>query len=172
MKHPSILALDPSLVAFGYCLNGESGVIKSRLRGWDRVAEITQEVFRMTFGVDVVVVEGYSFGSKGRSVYQIAELGGVVRFWLYQHKITTVEVTPGTLKKFTTGSGAAGKDQMLAAVIRRFYFQGTDNNAADAHALWCFAREAYGAAIASVPADRAALAHRLTWPEIRRSDAA
>jgi hypothetical protein len=29
---------------------------------------IAEEVFRATFGVDLVVIEGYSYGSKGQSV--------------------------------------------------------------------------------------------------------
>ena len=169
---PSILALDMSLTHTGWCLDGESGVITSRLRGWDRIAEITQEVFTRTFGVDVVVLEGYSYGSKGQAVYQIAELGGIVRYWLYAHGITTVEITPATLKKYATGVGNAGKDAMIAAAIRRFYFRGSDNNEADAYLLWCFAREAYGGPVAKVPADRAALVHRLSWPVPGRRDAA
>jgi len=169
---PSILALDMSLTHAGWCLNGKTGVITSRCRGWDRIAEITQEVFCKTFGIDVCLIEGYSYGSKGQSVYQIAELGGIVRFWLYQHEITTVEITPATLKKFTTGVGNCGKDAMIAAAIRRFYFQGTDNNEADAYMLWCLAREAYGGPVAKLPADQAAIAHRLSWPALGRRDAA
>ena len=174
MNRPSILALDLSLCATGWCLNGETGVIKSRLRGWDRIAEVTKTVFRLTFGVDITLVEGYSYGSKGQAVYQIAELGGIVRFWLYQHGLTTVEITPGTLKKFATGSGAADKAQMLNAAIRRFHLREgtTDNNEVDGYLLWCLASEAYGGPIAKLPADQAAVAHRLTWPELGRRDAA
>lgn len=170
---PSILALDLSLTGAGWCLNGESGVLKSRQRGWDRIAEITQEVFRMTFGVELVVIEGYAYGAKGQAVYQLAELGGIVRFWLYQHGLTTVEINCSTLKMFATGRGNAGKDQMIAAAIRRFYFGGSDNNEADAYLLWCMAREAYGGSVAKLPADQASVVHRLTWPRgITRGDAA
>jgi len=155
-------------VAFGYCLDGEPGVIKSRLKGWDRIAEITQQVFAMTFGMDVVAIEGYAFGAKGQAIYQIGELGGIIRFWLYQHSITTVEVPPATLKKYATGSGNAGKDAMLAAAIRRFHLgEGHDeNNEADAYLLWAMAREAYGGPIAKVPADQAACVHKMGWPRL------
>jgi crossover junction endodeoxyribonuclease RuvC len=126
----------------------------------------------MTFGVDLVVIEGDSYGSKGQGVYQIAGLGGIVRFWLYQHELTTVEISPSTLKEFATGAGNAGQDAVLAAAIRRFHFQGTENNEADAYLLWCCAREAYGGAIAKVPTEQAACIHRLTWPAVGRKDAA
>lgn len=163
---PSILTLDLSLTGSGWCLDGEYGVIRSRQRGWDRIAEITQEVFRRTFAIDLCVLEGYSYGSKGQSVYQLAELGGIVRFWLYQHAITTVEITPATLKKYSTGVGNADKARMLDAAIRRFHLREgtTDDNEVDAYLLWAMAREAYGGPIAKVPADRAALVHRLEWP--------
>ena len=161
---PSILALDLSLTACGWCLNGDSGVIATRQRGWERIAEITQAIFCKTFGVDVCCVEGYAFGAKGQAVYQLAELGGIVRFWLYQHHLSVVEVTPSTLKKFATDRGNANKDQVLAAAIRQFYFKGDNNNAADAHIMWAMAREAYGGPIAKVPASRAAFVHRLPWP--------
>lgn len=169
---PSILALDLSLTACGWCFDQASGVIKSRLKGYERLAEITSEIYAMTFDVDVVVVEGYAFGAQGRAVYQLAGLGEVVRFWLWQRQIKTVEIAPATLKKYATGRGNAGKDEMLAAAIRRFYFAGSENNQADAYLLWCMAREAYGGPIAKVPADRAALVHRLRWPDLGRKDAA
>lgn len=170
---PSILALDLSLTGSGWCLNGESGVIRSRQRGWDRIAEITQEVFCRTFGVDLVVLEGYAYAAKGQAVYQLAELGGIVRYWLYAHRLTTVEITPATLKKFACGKGNANKDQMIAAAIRRFYFAGSDNNEADAYLLWCMAREAYGGPVAKLPAEQAAVAHLLTWPRgIMRGESA
>jgi len=165
---PSILALDMSLTHTGYCLNGETGVIASRKRGWDRIAEITSRVYELTFGVDVVVIEGYSYGSKGQAVYQIAELGGIIRFWLYTRRMLTVEITPSTLKKFATGKGNAPKSAMVAAAVRRFHLpEGhDDDNEADAYLLWAAAREAYGGPIAKVPADRAALIHRLNWPKV------
>jgi crossover junction endodeoxyribonuclease RuvC len=162
---PSILGLDLSLTATGYCLNGESGRITSREKGWDRVAEIVQEVTRLTFGVDVVVVEGPAYGAKDqRGIWERAGLRGALFLWLYQHHLTTVEVTPATLKMYATGRGNAHKDAMIAAAIRRFYFQGSDNNEADAYLLWCMGREAYGGPVAKVPADRAAHVHRLEWP--------
>jgi hypothetical protein len=86
--------------------------------------------------------------------------------------VTTVEINASTLKKYATGHGNASKDQVMAAAIRRFYFGGEDNNAADAHILWAMAREAYGGPIAKVPADRAALVHRLGWPRLKGRDAA
>lgn len=174
ISSPSILALDLSLTRSGYCLDGSPGVITSRRRGWERIAEITGQVFRLATGVDLVVIEGYSYGSRGQSVYQIAELGGIVRFWLYQHELATVEVSPSTLKKFATGVGNCGKDAMLAAAIRRFHLgEGhDDNNEADAYLLWCAAREAYGDPVAKVPGVQATCIHRLTWPPLGRSDAA
>ena len=167
-SRPTILALDLSLTGTGWCLNGDGGVLRSRLRGWDRIAEITQAMFAKTFGVDVVVIEGYAYGAKGQAVYQLAELGGIVRFWLYNHHLTTIEVNPTTLKMFATGKGNAGKPQMLLAAQHRFHLPKHiyDDNIVDAYLLWAMAREAYGGPIAKVPAPQAAVVHRLDWPRL------
>jgi len=165
---PSILALDMSLTSTGYCLNGDSGVIRTRKRGWERIGHILGEVAGMASNADLVVIEGYSFGSQGRSVYQIAELGGVVRYHIYTWALPLVEVAPGTLKRFATGKGNSNKDAMIAAAIRRFGFEGSDNNASDAFLLWCLARAAYGEPVAPVPLVNAAAVQVPEWPEIIR----
>jgi Holliday junction resolvasome RuvABC endonuclease subunit len=171
---PSILALDLSLTCTGVCLNGEPSRITSRQKGYDRLTELTHDIYRLTFGVDVVVIEDFSFGSKGSSLYQIAGLGYIVRLWLYEHDVTTVLISPATLKKFATGKGNSPKDAMIAAAVRRFHLgEGhDDNNEVDAYLLWCMAREAYGGPIAKLPAAQAAVAHALNWPRIGRRDAA
>jgi len=161
---PSILALDLSLTASGYCRDGECGRITTQLRGWERIAHIMRIVRDLAAGVEIAVLEGYSFGSQGRAVFQIGELGGVVRFWLWGHRIPTVEVAPSALKKFATGKGNSPKDAMIAAAIRRFGFGGHDNNEADAFLLWCLAREGYGEPVATVPAAQAQVARSIAWP--------
>ena len=148
---PTILALDLSLTATGYCRDGQCGRITTKLRD-------------LAAGAELVVLEGYSFGSQGRAIFQIGELGGVVRFWLWGHGLPTVEVAPSTLKKFSTGKGNCGKDAMIAAAIRRFGFEGCDNNEADAYLIWCLARHGHGDPVASVPIVQAAVAEKIEWP--------
>lgn len=152
MSTLSILALDLSLVSTGVCLDGCSWRIDgSKLRGAERLSYIGDCVRASALGADLAVLEGYSFGSKGRALFGLGELGGVVRLELFRLGLRFVEVPPAQLKKYATGKGNAGKDEMLAAAIRRFDFAGSDNNEADAFLLYCLAREALGDPVASVP---------------------
>jgi len=57
-----------------------------------------------------IFIEGYSFGSKGQAVFQIAENGGILKYRLkeYDYKI----LVPSVIKKFATGKGNADKQKM------------------------------------------------------------
>jgi len=57
-----------------------------------------------------IFIEGYSFGSKGQAVFQIAENGGILKYRLkeYDYKI----LVPSVIKKFATGKGNADKQMM------------------------------------------------------------
>ena len=166
MSNCRILALDLSLTATGWCLDGETGLIKPKTRGMERLDNILTDVLDTWRDrqPDVVVIEGYSFGSQGRSVYQIGELGGVVRREFWRRRIPFIEVPPSTLKKYTTGKGNANKDAMLAAAIRRFGFAGVSNDEADAFLLWCMAMDAYGLGQVTVPKLQRAALDAVEWP--------
>jgi len=165
---PRIFALDLSLVRTGVCWpdGTTSCITPGILRGLERIDYIVRYVQELCLqeASELVVIEGYSFGSKGRSVFDIAELGGCVRFLLYRLGIPFVDVPPSTLKKYATGKGNSPKDAMIAAAIRRFGFPGCDNNEADAYLLWCMARHMYGHPIAGVPQAQADAADKVEWP--------
>lgn len=165
---PRILALDLSLVRTGVCEpdGATSCIVTGKLRGMPRIDAIARQVQALARGVDLVVIEGYSFGSKGRSVFDVAELGGCVRFLLHRLGVPYVDVAPSSLKKYAAGKGNCGKDMMIAAAIRRFGFAGSDNNEADAFLLWCLARHAYGCPVVAVPAVQAAAATKVAWPAL------
>ena len=57
-----------------------------------------------------IFIEGYSYGSKGQAVFQIAENGGILKYRLkeYDYKI----LVPSVIKKFATGKGNADKQKM------------------------------------------------------------
>lgn len=167
MSAPHILAVDLSLTHTGCCLDGECSSITSKFRGWPRVGHILTALLSMAEPAQVVVLEGYSFGSRGRAVYDIGELGGVVRWALFDSGVPFVDVAPSSLKKYATGKGNSPKDAMIAAAIRRFGFPGSDNNEADAYLLWCMARHAYGHPVATVPQVQAEQAGKVLWPLLR-----
>jgi crossover junction endodeoxyribonuclease RuvC len=130
-----IAALDLSLTSTGVAFtDGSLCTIKAKRVGTERLDWLEREIWFCVADADVVVLEGYSFGSKGRSLFQIGELGGVVRLKLWREGIAFAEVPPTVLKKLATGKGNASKDEVFAAAIRRLDYQGCSNDEADA--LW------------------------------------
>lgn len=61
--------------------------------------------------VEIVYVEGYSMGSKGR-VFNLAENGGVLKHKIWKSGIEINIVAPTAVKKFATGKGNAKKENM------------------------------------------------------------
>lgn len=85
--------------------------------------------------VRLIVIEGPAYGSNNAQTHMLAGF-----WWLLVHGLDQIApiavVQPPTLKKFATGSGRAGKDEMLAAAIGAFPTAGIRNNdIADAAAL-------------------------------------
>jgi hypothetical protein len=65
-----------------------------------------------------IFIEGYSFGSKGQGVFQIAENGGILKYRLEQLKLPYEILPPSVIKKGATGKGNADKDMMYEAFER------------------------------------------------------
>jgi Holliday junction resolvasome RuvABC endonuclease subunit len=161
-----IIALDLSLTATGFCEGERIEVWKTKLRGHERFQFVLGSVnFAVGDGLQpTVVLEGFSFGSKGSSLYEIAGLGYLVRHHLWLSGIPFGIVAPSTLKKYATGKGNAGKPDMLDAAIRRFGYQGTtDDNAVDAFLLWHLANEHFNTPVVKVPQPQAESAAKIEW---------
>lgn len=89
-----------------------------------------------------VFIEGYSFGSKGRAVYDIAEYGGILRNKLWMEGLQVVEVPPMTLKKFATGKHMADKTMMALHAFKRWGVEYGTSDEIDAYCL-CRLGECY-----------------------------
>ena len=115
--------------------------------GIERLLSVYQHLFNMfseTEDVAHICMEGYSNASKfGRE--QAGELGAIVKLGIYDYfdrfadgygdlRYPTI-IQPGTLKKFVTGNGAAKKNNMLLAVYKKWGFETSDDNLADAYSL-------------------------------------
>jgi len=87
----------------------------------------------------LIVIEGFSYGSKGRGVFDIAYLGWRIREELERYRteddIPWLEVSPSQVKQFATGKGNANKEIVLQQVYKRWGVELTDNNQADAYVL-------------------------------------
>lgn len=150
-----IIGIDPSLTATGIVVLRDGKVelaekTKNRpeLGTIERVRLIRERIIDITENLideeewqapDLIVIEGFSYGSKGRSVFDIAYLGWRIREeleWLKeQDNIPWLEVPPSQLKKFATGQGNANKEIILQQVYKRWGVEFSDNNQADAYVL-------------------------------------
>ena len=65
-----------------------------------------------------VFIEGYSFGSKGQAIFQIAENCGILKYRLQEANIPYETVVPSVVKKGATGKGNADKDMMYEAFVK------------------------------------------------------
>jgi crossover junction endodeoxyribonuclease RuvC len=143
----NILAIDAALTATGLCLpNGDTLTLSCKHAGMTRIRWIRDRVIQegRRFGpLDLVVIEGYSYGSKGNSAVNLGELGGVLRFTLWEAAVPYVEIPPSCVKKYATGKGNAGKEDMLQEACLRTHRRFPDNNSADAFWLWQMALARY-----------------------------
>ena len=65
-----------------------------------------------------VFIEGYSFGSKGQAVFQIAENCGILKYRLQlSPSILYDTVVPSVVKKFASGKGNADKQLMYNSFL-------------------------------------------------------
>lgn len=117
----------------GKCLHFE------KARGCSRLQLIANAV-RTLMGIwkpDVAVVEGYGFTPRmGKdAIATLVSCGTVVRTTLHECRIPWYEVSPATLKLWTTGKGQAKKDKMAEAVMQRWGFKSHSDDITDAFAL-------------------------------------
>ncbi len=89
---------------------------------------------------DKVVIEGFSYGSKGQGVSIQYGIGWILRYTLYKNNIDFIEVSPNTLKKFATGKGNAKKENMILPIYKRYGFEDDSDNIRDAYVLAQIAR--------------------------------
>jgi len=64
----------------------------------------------------VVLIEDYSFGSKGK-VFNLAENCGIMKYMLYKAGYKFFTVPPTVVKKYATGKGNATKDKMYEQFV-------------------------------------------------------
>jgi Holliday junction resolvasome RuvABC endonuclease subunit len=153
-----ILALDLSLTATGWASETGSGVLVppgAASRGVARLRWIRDAVLGLARGAELVVLEGYAFGARGRAVVSLGELGGAVRVALADAGIPWVDVPPTCRALFAAGRGNAPKDAVLAAAIRTLGYAGHDHNEADAMWLLTMARTHYAGDVPPEPRRRA-----------------
>jgi Holliday junction resolvasome RuvABC endonuclease subunit len=88
----------------------------------------------------LVCLEGYSLGSQGDAVMQLAEFGGLLRMALTK-KTRVLEVTPSQVKKFAqNGRGVGSKLDVSMAMFKAFGWEYSGDGAEDRYdASACYA---------------------------------
>lgn len=143
----AIVGIDQSLTGTGLAELTNDGKLKrnvlvktGKIFGIERLDLITKTVVSFCQEVNerfVISREGYSFASKGRSVFNLGELGGCIDLTLYRSEIPNLVsyyvLPPTVVKKFCLGSGATKKDSgYLLKVYNKYGIEFDDDNQADA----------------------------------------
>lgn len=84
---------------------------------------------------DLVLIEGYSFGSKGSALSALHELGGVVKNYLWIADALWLPISPNTNKSYATGNHQAKKPEMIARAQKLWSGCPDEDNVADAFHL-------------------------------------
>lgn len=69
--------------------------------------------------VDAVAIEGMSFGSKGRVIFELGGLSHMIREMMLNKEIKFIVSPPTVIKKYWTGKGNAPKDAMIEEAYTR-----------------------------------------------------
>lgn len=112
----------------------------------------------------LAVMEGPSYGSTGAGQHERAGLWWLVRAKLDARGVDVAVAPPTTVKKFATGSGNAGKDDMLKAALRRNPDFDGGNDEADAMWLCAMGADHLGDRVITVPESHRAALAKVAWP--------
>ena len=146
----NVIGLDISLTCTGWCYLAEDdyttgtikttpkdGIIQERVKIILKSLQSVLNTVKKCQEIDLIAIEGYSFGvgKNASRAFDLAEVSGAVKLYLYKMGIPYVLIPPNTLKKFLTGSGRAKKNEMLKAAYKRFDVDVKTDDEADAFGL-------------------------------------
>lgn len=171
-----VLGLDMSTCAGVSVLDSISGVVLHaedvkfpKLTGMERINAIIARVvqIRDKYSASCAVIEDYAVGKFAGSSIVSIEIGGVLRFILWQEGFPFICVSPSSVKKFVTGAGNAKKDQMTLEVFKRFGYSASSNDIADAVGMAHLGAAIVGHGNYSVAQRQVALVAHKTYPTFR-----
>lgn len=126
-----IIGLDLSLRATGLADSEGAYTYKPKTKAEKRLFDILFYVNGKVSKGDVVILEGYAMRALGR-VFNIGELGGVIKYHFYTNGIPFAVIPPANLKVYATGKGNASKKMMKQAAYDAGGFEFEDDNQCDA----------------------------------------
>jgi Holliday junction resolvasome RuvABC endonuclease subunit len=125
----NILAVDPSLTGTGWAWRDEhmvlhvGSIVQKEGRGMKRLDLIMDILTKQAklAEITMLVIEGYAMGipSKGGRVFDLGELGGIIKYLMWRAGMDILVVPPNNLKLFMLGryktirTDAAGKKRKI-----------------------------------------------------------
>jgi crossover junction endodeoxyribonuclease RuvC len=109
-----------------------------------RFFDITEQILDWLNKGDIITIEGFSYGSRGRGVSTQYGLGWIIRAELIRNGYSYTEVSPSAVKKFATGKGNVKKDAMVLPIFKKYNFESNSDNIRDAYVLARIAMALHG----------------------------
>ncbi|CAH0186781.1 hypothetical protein [Peribacillus simplex] len=100
-----------------------------------RFMDIAAQIRRHILETDIIYIEGFSYGSKGRGVSTQYGIGWLIRVELLKNGYSYTDVPPTSLKKFASGKGNTKKDALVLPIYKRWGFESNSDNIRDAYVL-------------------------------------
>lgn len=142
IARPKVLAIDGAINKNGIAFNDNTHLYTlvlasdKNLTNSLKLIDLANKLLLLLEEVkpDFVVIEGYSFGSIGRT-FSISEVGGIFRYLSAKEGKVTLEIPPSVLKKYITTDGRADKKKMAKTVKDLFDLQFKTSDETDAFCL-------------------------------------
>lgn len=120
VRDVTIVGVDLSLTSTGISYGDTQRAIQTKTTGMARLDAIRTEVVGLLdLPNPVFIIEGYSFASRNSQSHAAGELGGLIRWTLWQAGVGYVDIPPTVRAKFATGKGNAGKSEVVSSVSAR-----------------------------------------------------
>lgn len=173
-----ILGLDLSLTSTGIAKYDSDALIRystfrlkppSKLAGHPRLQWLRSNIRTAVSEAQYVIVEGPSYGNQGserqKGHHERAGLWWIVTHDLWNLGLPVAIAPPAQIKKFATGKGNAGKDEVLSAVVRRYDDFKGGNDEADALVAAALAAQKHGCPIVPVPQSHLTALDGVDWAQ-------
>lgn len=141
-----VLALDLSINCPGYCVGYDDRyVISGYAEQKDKRATIYSRIEKnleligslvSKYQIEAVWMEDTMPSGRGKTSQMLIEQAGIVKYWCRYRKIPVSTFPITDIKKTVSGKGNADKDEMIQTVQSLGYSHITQNDEADAVAIW------------------------------------
>jgi len=147
-----LLAIDQSYSGTGVCYISsdgriETGLIKTRssmqwedridfiIDNLDRFFDLSAITMDNPTPVEYVVLESYAFSRATASVFQLGELGGIIKYHFHKKGVDVATMLIAHPKMFVANNGQADKKEVMNGLKTKYGIEVIDDNIADSIAI-------------------------------------